>query len=43
MMFGRELRLPDVITLEEPPKDPIIQNEFALHMQDPMKESGEKD
>ena len=42
MMFGRELRLPDTITLEEPPREKTIVHEYAQQIKELMKESGER-
>ena len=41
-MFIKELRLPDTITLEEPPREATIVHDYAQQINELMKESGER-
>ena len=42
MMTGRELRLPDSVTLQEPCEKPMLHTEFAVDIKQRMEEAGEK-
>ena len=42
IMFIRELRFPDTITLEEPPREKTIVHDYAQQINELMKESGER-